>query len=172
MNTQVITPDRELLQELKISRATFYRYKQSGQLAGLLKKVIGVNHHQYLEGLEQWKSEGLYAKQWSKNYRNLVMRNLKHYFEEFNEINPENLEHWMREPSGNPYSQRKDKHAAVSIMAKYLHHKGMLQEKSIDKIKDLYPKKPLGYQPKQRIISTNELNKILSTIDQQRSQYQ
>lgn len=55
-------------------------------------------------------------------------------------------------------------------MARYLVSIGKLDEEELIQIKALYPKKPVGYRPKQNLITTEQLNKLLTVATKEQRQ--
>lgn len=157
---QPLCPSQELLSQLGISRATFYRLKKSGKLVELLEGQKK-GHEQFIDEWVQWREAGLYIRPWSKTYKRVQLIQLKLYFKKYKLVSHIHLTEWLSELPPEKHSNRKDRHAAVSSLAKYLSLKDVLSQEEYVKIKNLYPKKPPGYQPDQRVIYQEDLNLLL-----------
>jgi integrase len=167
----LLSPSQELLSQLGISRATFYRLKKSNKLAEFIEgKREG--HAQYINEWVQWREMGLYVRPWSKTYKRVQLIQIKLYFNKYKLVSSSCLEEWLSEIAPEKHSNRKDRHAAVSSLAKYLSLKEILSQEEYIKIKGLYPRKPPGYQPDQRIIYEEDLKALILKAAKGHSKYQ
>lgn len=166
-----LRPSKELLNTLGISRATFYRLKKVNKLAELLEGQKE-DHDQYIDEWVQWREAGLYVRPWSKTYKRVQLIQLNLYFKKYKMVSHTNLAEWLSEIPPEKHSNRKDRHAAVSSLAKYLSLKDIISQEECIKIKGIYPKKPPGYQPDQRVIYEEDLNALLIEASKGHSSYQ
>ena len=146
------------LRKLSVSKATFYRKVKTGEFKPFVsrKKLI----KQWI----QFNSTSPYIKPWSETYKKSIIRYLQQYFNRFETISSQNLEFWLSEVDPIRKSLRRHRHSCVSSFARFLHHIGRLDESELEKIKNLYPKTPTAYRPKQRVL-TNEQVEVLYEWD-------
>jgi integrase len=163
------SPSKELLDRLHISRAKYYRLKKANKLDNLLVSVDMEDHFAHLENWINWRDAGLHSKPWAETYRRNLTYQARKYFSHFKAVSSVNLEAWLLQVPPIQHSKRKDRHSAVSSLAKYLRHIDVVSTDELLKILSLYPKKPAAYQPEQRIIYSEDLKALIKSAESARS---
>lgn len=134
---------------LKISRASYFRYKSAQLHASLIPQY------------ETYRSSGLYEKPWSHNHKKLCMYQLQKYFAVYPVVNYWGVRAWMT----GTYSQNKDRHTALSGFARFLKYEGLMDEVEYLKIKAMHPIRSPYNPVKQRIITAEEVGVIVQESD-------
>jgi integrase len=132
-----------------VCRATYYRKLKERPQLGLLDEFIC------------WKDEALYEVPWSDGYKRRVLYQVKKYLSVYPLVTPNGLAAWISEIPPERFSNRKDRHAAVSLFAKFLNFKGLMSEADYAHLRRLYPKKTRYYRPLQKIITTDQLVSLI-----------
>ncbi|MEB3287815.1 MAG: site-specific integrase [Vampirovibrionales bacterium] len=152
-------------ERLGICRATYFNWKKSGKLK---EKTFPKLIKQWI----QWREDGLETKPWSETYKRLQTTYLEKFLDEHSNVSFENLHAYLSKIPRSQHTKRRHIHSAVSSYSKFLYSREKMSPEQYLKIRGLYPKKPQGYEVKQRIIYQEDLQAILSEIEKAHSQYQ
>lgn len=129
---------------LKISRASFFRYKTSQRHLSLINDYIW------------FRSQGLTEKPWSQTHQKHSLYQLRKYFATYPIVSYWGVRTWLN----GTFSQNKDRHAALSGFARFLRYEGHMDDVEYFKIRGLHPIRS-PYDPvKQRLVSSADVIRI------------
>lgn len=174
----------EVLTALNMAKSTFYWRKSQGLIsvemvtrAGKkqLKVTVGdddmstnvesiLGHKRYVAGWIQWRDRGYGFRVWSDSYKKKLVGLSKSYFAKYDAVSAKNLIAFM--DTATNISCRRNRHAFVSSIAKYLVQEGILGQEEADKIKRLYPRKDPYYEPNQKLIAEFQVEDIIAAVDE------
>ncbi len=134
---------------LGISKTTFYRQKRH------------LETNLDLKGLKDYIYSGLYIKPWSEKYFKEISRLLKEYFQTHSIVTEESVAKWINSLPPLQHSYRNWRHRACSAYARYLYrYYKSLPKSEYEAIVSLYPRKPVGYRPRQLVISSAQYTEL------------
>lgn len=133
-----------------ISRASYFRHKRSQ------------THYSLIKEFEHYLSAGISEVPKSQDYKIKTIQRLEFFFSSIPLVNVYTVRHYLQ--SGT-YSQKKDRHSALSAFCRFLVSKQLMDEAELSVVKKLYPKRSRYYQPKQLLLNHDQINKITSHCD-------
>ncbi len=131
---------------LKVSRASYFRYKRSQPHTSLIPQYV------------EFRTQGLSEKPWSHNHKKHTLYQLQKYLNVYPLVNYCGVKAWLV----GTYSQKKDRHTALSGFCRFLLSEGLMEESEYLKIKKLYPIRSYYDKPKQRLVTSEEIAVITS----------
>lgn len=139
--------------KLGISRATWYRRK---------KASLGASHSDIdslLNSWDTWRSSGFHKKPWSSSYSHECLTIARQFLESYDrQVSASTVRAFIDELPRIKYSMRCWRHRATSGLALFMSKElGVVTEEEYNNIKQLCPRKPLDYEPKRTIISSEVL---------------
>ncbi len=136
--------------ELGVSRAWYFRAKKQRRHESLVGAYIN------------WRRQGIGQRPWSTSYETNSMYRLRIYLNRYPIVTKEGILSFISEDLS--YSQKKDRHAALSGFCKYLVFIKQMSKEDYLEIKGYYPRRSNYDKPKQRIISSEEA-RVLYNLD-------
>lgn len=131
---------------LGISRAWYFRQLKVQPHASLLPQYI------------EFRRQGLTEKPWSTNFERLCQYQLRKYFEAYPLVTYGGIRSWLV----GTYSQKKDRHTALSGFARFLVFIGLMEGEDLPRIKALSPKRSPYAHVCHRIVSKAEVEVLCS----------
>lgn len=132
-------------EELNISRAWYFHHKKAQTHASLVDAYVA------------FRRCGRSERPWSTNHEKHSLYQLWLYLDRYPIVNYWGIKHFLYNPAhALSFSQKKDRHCALSGFSRFLLAEGLMDEVEAHKIQKLYPKRSPYEKPRRRLLDARQ----------------